>query len=146
MREGELILTSSLRETLLSYEAEGVYPSGTIFGYETAAYLENLGNGRRMEIVIRDSEDGIISPEHLLPIEGTSYYYTSPLQTFCDILNHYEFVTGEQYEICVNIYYYYHSGVDGRPDRGNLYELASQYVSKEILDDNWEDLLTFYDH
>ena len=133
---GEVI---NLRET-------GGISEDALIGYETAAHLQHFGRDFECPIIFRETEP--LNSDAVVQIgDGrTTVRCTSPLQTFCDILNRDEYVTGSQYEICCNILEHYRYPPNNLGGIEVLYNLALQQVPKKILDDNWEELQTFYDY
>lgn len=143
MTESNIVRVRDIVAYVEQAQNDGVLPQDVILGYESAAYLHNLG----MELTapITPHEGGSYLDEDLELVEGTSIRVTSLLRTFCDLLNRDEFVTGEVYEICSNIFERYNYPPNNLGGGEELYRLASQFVSKEILESNWEEIQKFYD-
>ena len=135
--------TDVIEEILKLRKDKGV-SLDAIVGYETAAHIQNFGMEFTCPILFREEEP--TDPDGVLLLEAENIRYTSPLQTFCDLLNRDEYVTGSQYEICCNILEHYRYPPNNLGGIEVLYNLALQQVPKKILDDNWEELQTFYDY
>lgn len=117
-----------------------------VFTGETAAYIQNNSNSFRTNINYVINEDGRIPKEDMEYVGYLDAYITTPLRTFCDILEQEEFLTGQWYEICVKIYELFANGKVVGYDENYLYSEAVRRVGKELVEDNWEDLKDFYVH
>ncbi|WP_340582290.1 hypothetical protein [Staphylococcus aureus] len=115
------------------------YNSSVVMGYEAAGYI--LSFGREVTTPYTPIVD--VNKEYIIRDEETGILYTNPVRTFCDLLNRDEFVTGEQFEICVNILEHY---IETGIGEDALYKEAQKLVPSNILDANWEDLHNFYDY